>query len=106
MSDNKNSSTDNKKNKLSTMKIAVGIVVAIIVAILVGALVKNAADISKLKTQLDDANQKYSQQVEENTSLKAILESDDKDAYMEQKAREEDYIKSNEIKLHDVGSNQ
>ncbi len=93
------------KGKKSVLKITIGIAIAIVVAIGVGALIKNAADISRLKTQLNESQEKYNQQIEENTSLKAILDSEDKDAYMEQKAREEDYIKENEIKLYDVGSN-
>ena len=106
MGQNEEEAKTNKKPKKSALKISIGIAIAVVVAIGVGALIKNAADISRLHAQLADSDEKYSEQVEENTRLKEILESDDKDAYMEQKAREEDYIKDNEIKLHDVGSNE
>lgn len=106
MSDNGSQvSKTESKGKKSALKIIIGIAIAVIVAIGVGALIKNAADISRLKTQLNESEEKYSQQVDENENLKGILESEDKDAYMEQKAREEDYIKDNEIKFYDVGSN-
>jgi len=78
---------------------------SILVTVLVfGAisLVRNYADISRLQAQAADCDAQYEQQVKENEKVKAILDSDNKDDYIEQKAREKGYVKDNEVVFYDI----
>lgn len=97
-------------NKIKSKKnVVIGFVVAIIVA-LVGycsfCLITNAADISRLKTESQELNTKYQQQLDENKKVKSILNSDDKDGYIEQKAREKGYVKDGEVVYYDISSSK
>lgn len=65
-------------------------------------IASNAADITRLKAEKAELDSKYEQQIEENEEAKAILESDDKDAYIEQKAREKGYVKDGETVFSDI----
>ena len=42
----------------------------------------------------------------ENAKLEQILDSDDRDEYIEQKAREKGYVKSDEIVFYDVAGSK
>ena len=95
-----------KSNKIKSKKnVIFGFVIAVIVAI-VGycsfCLISNAADISRLKSQKEELDTKYEQQIEDNDQLKSILDSDDKKDYLEQKARENNYVKENELDFYDI----
>lgn len=69
-------------------------------------IIGQVADISRLNAQKAEYAQQIEAQKRENEELDAILQSDDKDEYMEQKAREKGYVKSNEIVFYDIsGSN-
>ena len=97
-------------NKIKSKKnVVIGFVVAIIVA-LVGycsfCLITNAADISRLKTESQELNTKYQQQLDENKKVKSILNSDDKAEYIEQKAREKGYVKDGEVVYYDISSSK
>ncbi|MCI6354179.1 FtsB family cell division protein [Eubacterium coprostanoligenes] len=99
-----------KSNKIKSKKnVVIGFIVAIIVA-LVGycsfCLITNAADISRLKTESQELNTKYQQQLDENKKVKSILNSDDKDEYIEQKAREKGYVKDGEVVYYDISSSK
>ena len=99
-----------KSNKIKSKKnVVIGFVVAIIVA-LVGycsfCLITNAADISRLKTESQELNTKYQQQLDENKKVKSILNSYDKDEYIEQKAREKGYVKDGEVVYYDISSSK
>ena len=65
-------------------------------------IANNAADISRLKSQKEELDTKYEQQIEDNDQLKSILDSDDKKDYLEQKARENNYVKENELDFYDI----
>ena len=65
-------------------------------------IASNAADISRLKSQKEELDTKYEQQIEDNDQLKSILDSDDKKDYLEQKARENNYVKENELDFYDI----
>ena len=66
-----------------------------------GTIIAQSADISRLNNQKSAYDQK-----KENEELDAILQSENKDDYMEQKAREKGFVKSNEIVFYDIsGSN-
>lgn len=69
-------------------------------------LFSNAADISRLKAQASECDSEYEQQLDENDKIKAILESDNKDEYIEQKAREKGYVKDGETVYYDISSSK
>lgn len=69
-------------------------------------LFSNAADISRLNAQAADCDAEYEQQLDENDKIKAILESDNKDEYIEQKAREKGYVKDGETVFYDISSSK
>ena len=81
-----------KAEKAANKKTIIKIVLCILVIALVGycayCIASNAADISRLKSQKEELDTKYEQQIEDNDQLKSILDSDDKKDYLEQKARE------------------
>ncbi len=69
-------------------------------------IIGQIADISRLNAQKAAYAQELEEQKKENEELDAILESEDKDEYMEQKAREKGYVKSDEVVFYDIsGSN-
>ena len=69
-------------------------------------IIGQVADISRLNAQKAAYAQELEEQKKENEELDAILESEDKDEYMEQKAREKGYVKSDEVVFYDIsGSN-
>ncbi|MBR1762139.1 MAG: septum formation initiator family protein [Eubacterium sp.] len=65
-------------------------------------LINNYSDISRLKAQAAELETQYSVQLKENEKIKAILNSDNKDEYIEQKAREKGYVKDGEIVFYDI----
>ncbi|MGN0528188.1 MAG: septum formation initiator family protein [Eubacterium sp.] len=93
-----------KVSKKTILKCAVGILLTVIVFYCSVALIKNTADISRLNSQYEAAQVQYEQQIKENNKAKAILNSDDKNAYIEQKAREKGYVKDGEVVFYDVSS--
>lgn len=62
------------------------------------------ADISRLEKQKAEISAKYDAQQEENKELQAVLDNEDKDDYIEKKAREKGYVKSDEIVFYDISS--
>lgn len=66
----------------------------------------NYADISRLNARANENETMYSEQVKENDKIKAILDSDSKDEYIEQKAREKGYVKSGETVFYDISSSK
>lgn len=93
-----------KVSKKTILKCAVGILLTVIVFYCSVSLIKNTADISRLNSQYEAAQIQYEQQIKENNKAKAILNSDDKNAYIEQKAREKGYVKDGEVVFYDVSS--
>ena len=93
-----------KVSKKTILKCAVGILITVIVFYCSVSLIKNTADISRLNSQYEAAQVRYEQQIKENNKAKAILNSDDKNAYIEQKAREKGYVKDGEVVFYDVSS--
>ena len=94
-----------KQNKKFRASLIVGVLL-LIFFYCGGVIVAQSADLSHLKKQKDAIEQQLEEQKKENEELDAILQSEDKDDYMEQKARENGYVKSNEIVFYDIsGSN-
>lgn len=92
----------NKKMRL----LAIAIPLIVLFFVCGGFIVSQSADISRLKKQEAQYSAQLAAQQEENASLEEILDSDDRDSYIEQKAREKGYVKSDEIVFYDVsGSN-
>ena len=95
-----------KAEKAANKKTIIKIVLCILAIALVGycsyCIASNAADISRLKSQKEELDTKYEQQIEDNDHLKSILDSDDKKDYLEQKARENNYVKENELDFYDI----
>ena len=63
-------------------------------------MVNQNADISRLERQRDEIAVKVDDQVETNKELQAVLD------YIEQKAREKGYVKSNEIVFYDISAGE
>ena len=99
-----------KQEKVKSKKTIVKIIIICLAVVLVGycsfALISNFASIGVLKSQKDELNDKYTQQVTENEKIKDILDSDDKDEYIEQKAREKGYVKDGEVVYYDISSSK
>ena len=89
-------------NKKTIIKIVLSILAIASVGYCAYCIAGNAADISRLKSQKEELDTKYEQQIEDNDQLKSILDSDDKKDYLEQKARENNYVKENELDFYDI----
>lgn len=96
----------NGLNKKTVVKYAVIIFLAIVIGYCSYSLINNYADISRLKAQTRQAEIQYQQQINENEKAKAILNSKNKDAYVEQKAREKGYAKEGETVFYDISSSK
>lgn len=92
------------KNKNSILKIFLAVLFAAFVIYCSGTLIKNSADINRLNAKAAEYDAQYEQQVKENDEIKAILNSDNKDKYIEQKAREKGYVKDGETVFYDASS--
>lgn len=97
---------DKQNGKKNIIKIVVIAVVVALVGYCAFCLVSNAADISRLRAQKEDLNTKYEQQIDDNKKVKSILNSDNKDDYIEQKAREKGYVKDGEVVYYDISSSK
>ncbi len=69
-------------------------------------VVNQNADISIMERQKDELAVKYEEQVQTNKELQAVLDSENKDDYIEQKAREKGYVKSDEIVFYDISASE
>ena len=95
-----------KLNKKSWIRIVAAGLFTVLAVYCAFSLLSNAADISRLKAKAADYEQVYNQQINENDKIKAILESDNKDEYIEQKAREKGYVKDGEMVFYDISSSK
>ena len=84
------------------IKLVIGILFLGLVSYCSYTLISNYSDISRLNAQAAELNTQYENQLKENERIKAILDSDDKDEYIEQKAREKGYVKDGEIVFYDI----
>lgn len=89
---------ENKKLRLSFVSVALVVMFFACAAF----IVSQAADINRLKNQEAAYTQQLAEQNEDNEELEQILDSDDRDSYIEQKAREKGYVKSDEIVFYDI----
>ena len=90
-----------KQNKKYIAFIIVGILL-VIFFYCGGRVIAQGADINRLKNQKEAYEQQLEKQKEVNAELEEVLESDNKDEYIEKKAREKGFVKSNEIVFYDI----
>lgn len=94
-----------KQNK----KLRTTVIVIAVAAVFFGCagfVISQSADISRLGKQKEAYSKQLDEQNAQNDELQGVLESDNKDAYIEQKAREKGYVKPGEEVFYDVaGSN-
>lgn len=69
-------------------------------------MVNQSADISRMQRQRDEIAAKVEAQSQTNDELQAVLDNENKDDYIEQKAREKGYVKSNEIVFYDISAGE
>lgn len=69
-------------------------------------MVNQGADISRLERQRDEVALKVEEQVQTNEELQAVYDNENKDDYIEQKAREKGYVKSDEIVFYDISASE
>lgn len=84
----------------------IGAVLAALMIYCVITLLNNTVDIHRLNAQAASNNAQYEQQLQDNEEIKAILDSDSKDEYIEQKAREKGYVKEGETVYYDISSSK
>lgn len=70
------------------------------------SVVNQNADINRLEVQKQELAAKLDEQNQANEELEAVLENENKDDYIEQKAREKGYVKSDEVVFYDISSSQ
>ena len=69
-------------------------------------VVNQRADISRMEIQKQEIALKVEKQEQENKELQAVLDNENKDDYIEQKAREKGYVKSDEIVFYDISASE
>lgn len=92
------------KKNIPMLIITIGLVV--LFAFFGVTMVNQGADISRMERQRDEIALKVDNQVQTNEQLKAVLDNENKDDYIEQKAREKGYVKSNEIVFYDISASE
>lgn len=69
-------------------------------------LVNQSADISRMEKQAQELQQQLALKQDDNERLGEIVQSENKDEYIEQKAREKGYGKSDETVLYDISGTE
>ena len=86
---------------------ALAVVLLVFVFVFFGyTIVDQRADISRLENKKQEISMQYAAQERENKELQAVLDSDDRDSYIEQKAREKGYVKSDEVVFYDISAGE
>lgn len=70
------------------------------------SMVNQNADISRMEKQKEEISAKYEAQQKENKELQSVLDNENKDDYIEQKAREKGYVKPNEVVFYDYSASE
>ena len=94
------------RNKKFVYKIAAIVAVIVSVGIFTVTFFSLNGKVTYLKQQKAEYSEQLDLQNEQNEKLSIMLESDNRDEYIEQKAREKGYVKSNEIVFYDVSSSK
>lgn len=94
------------RNKKFGYKIAGLVAVVLCVGIFAITFISLNGKVTYLKQQKTEYSEQLKSQNEQNEKLAVMLESDNRDEYIEQKAREKGYVKLNEIVFYDVSSSK
>lgn len=94
------------KNKKKMMSFMLAGVIAVSFVFLGFTLIKNTSDINRLEVQSQEVKAQYEAEQKANDELLEILDNEDKDSYIEQKAREKGYAKSDEIVFYDISAGE
>ncbi|MCM1284583.1 MAG: septum formation initiator family protein [Acetobacter sp.] len=90
-------------------KITNGVMIFIVLSAFIflsATLIKNTSSINRLEIQKQEVAAQLEAENQSNDELMAILENEDKDAYIEQKAREKGYAKSDEVVFYDISASE
>lgn len=69
-------------------------------------LVNQSADISRMQKQKQTLSAQLASVEKENAQLQEVVGADNKDDYIEQKAREKGYVKGDEIVFYDISGTE
>lgn len=94
------------RNKKVGFKVIALVAITLSISVFAVSFASLSGNAARLKQQKSDYTEELDEQNAENERLSAILESDNRDEYIEQKAREKGYVKSGEIVFYDVASGQ
>lgn len=98
---------EKRVSKDKIFKIIAALIVVIVFIFFGYTIASQRSDIARLKNEKQEVSQQLDAQNKENEELQAILDSDDKEAYIEEKAREDyNYVKPNEQVFQDIGSGE
>ena len=95
-----------KLNKKAVIRLVVMALLGVVAIYSAVTLISNYADISRLKNSAAMVNAQYEKQIDDNEKVRAILNSKNKDEYIEQKAREKGYAKEGEIVFYNISSSK
>lgn len=99
----KESIIKNKKKLLTIFLVAVLVSSFVFLGF---TLIKNTSDINRLEVQSQEVKAQYEAEQSENDELLEILENNDMDSFIEQKAREKGYAKSDEVVFYDISAGE
>lgn len=95
-----------KLNKKSAIKILGALCIIALAVYCAFTIIGNVSDINRTNSQASEVSEQISQKKKENEELKAIRDSENKDEYMEQKAREKGYVKDGESVYYDISDSK
>lgn len=101
-----NNGAERAEKKINWKRWIIAAVMTAVLGYSVYSVVNNVADINRLKAQAAECQVQYEQQISDNDKIKAILNSDSKEEYIEQKAREKGYVKAGETVFYDISSSK
>lgn len=101
-----NMEKERKLSKKKLVNLGITALLVFVFAFFGYSVVTQSQDISRLKNQKAEYSAKYDAQKKSNKELQAILNSKDKDGYIEQKAREKGYVRSDEIVFYDISASE
>lgn len=93
-----------KQNKYLRLLLVVPLAVLLLYCSV--TLVNQSADISRMQKQKQTLSAQLASVEKENAQLEEVVDTDNKDDYIEQKAREKGYVKGDEIVFYDISGTE
>lgn len=93
-----------KQNKYLRLLLVVPLAVLLLYCSV--TLVNQSADISRMQKQKQTLSAQLASVEKENAQLEEVVDADNKDDYIEQKAREKGYVKGDEIVFYDISGTE